>query len=111
MIPWKLQLSKYFRMSPYGLAATSIIAASVLFRTILVILHFPEINSDEGKMALAGIHIAFQGQFPIYDYGQDYLGVLEAYIAAPFFRLFGVSDITLRISMLLMFMLFLISMY
>jgi hypothetical protein len=62
-------------------------------------------------MALAGMHIAFQGQFPIYDYGQDYLGVLEGYIAAPFFRLFGVSDITLRMGMLLMFLLFMIVMY
>ena len=39
------------------------------------------------------------------------MGVLEAYIAAPFFRLFGVSDITLRIGMLIMFALFMIVMY
>jgi hypothetical protein len=52
-------------------------------------------------MGIAGMHIAFQRQHPIYHYGQDYLGVLEAYIAAPFFRLFGVSDITLRLGMLI----------
>ena len=111
MTDWKLRLTKYLRMGPYGLAATILITLSVLFRTILVIFHYPEINSDEGKMALAGMHLAFQGQFTIYDYGQDYLGVLEGDIAAPFFRLFGVSDITLRIGMLLMFLLFMISMY
>jgi hypothetical protein len=77
---WMQKLAQYLRMGPCGLAATVIIAVSVLFRTILVILHFPEINSDEGKMALAGMHIAFLGQFPIYDYGQDYLGVLEGYM-------------------------------
>jgi len=54
------------------------------------------------------MHIAFQGQHPIYHYGQDYLGIIEAYIAAPFFRLFGISDITLRIGMLIMFALFMI---
>jgi hypothetical protein len=111
MIHWRLHLSKYLHMGPYGLAATLIITVSVLFRTILVLFHFPEINSDEGKMALSGMHLAFQGKFTIYDYGQDYLGVLEGDIAAPFFRLFGVSDITLRIGMLLMFLLFMVAMY
>ncbi|HEX9133351.1 MAG TPA: hypothetical protein VF844_13745 [Ktedonobacteraceae bacterium] len=111
MTYWMQKLPKYFRMGPYGLAATAIITVSVLFRTVLVAFHFPEVNSDEGRMGLAGMHIAFQGQHPMYIYGQDYMGVLEAYIAAPFFRLFGVSDITLRIGMLLLFVLFMISMY
>jgi hypothetical protein len=111
MTYWMKKLSKYFKMGSYGLAATAIITVSVLFRAILVAFHFPEVNSDEGKMGIAGMHIAFQGQHPIYHYGQDYLGVLEAYIAAPFFRLFGVSDITLRIGMLMLFALFMISMY
>ncbi len=111
MAYWTQKLRKYLQMGPYGLAATAIITLSVLFRTILVVFHFPEINSDEGKMGIAGIHIAFQGQLPIYNYGQDYLGVLEAYIAAPFFRLFGISEFTLRIGMLIMFALFMIVMY
>jgi hypothetical protein len=111
MTYWTQKLPKYFRMGPYGLAATAIITLSVLFRTILVAFHFPEVNSDEGKMGIAGIHIAFQGQHPLYHYGQNYLGVLEAYIAAPFFRLFGISDITLRIGMLILFALFMITMY
>jgi hypothetical protein len=111
MTYWTQKLRKYLQMGPYGLAATAIITLSVLFRTILVVFHFPEVNSDEGKMGIAGMHIAFQGQLPIYHYGQDYLGVLEAYIAAPFFRLFGISDITLRIGMLIMFALFMIVMY
>ncbi len=109
MTYWTQKLPKYLRMGPYGLAATAIITLSVLFRTILVAFHFPEVNSDEGKMGIAGIHIAFQGQHPIYHYGQNYLGVLEAYIAAPFFRLFGISDITLRIGMLILFALFMSS--
>ena len=108
---WRQKFPKYLQMGPYGLAATAIITLSVLFRAILVAFHFPEVNSDEGKMGIAGMHIAFQGRHPIYHYGQDYLGVLEAYIAAPFFRLFGISDITLRIGMLILFALFMITMY
>ena len=57
------------------------------------------------------MHIAFQGQHPIYLYGQNYMGVLEAYLAAPVMRLFGVSSLTLRLGMLLMFALFLIALY
>lgn len=37
--------------------------------------------------------------------------VLEAYLAAPFFRLFGVSSLTLRLGMLILFALFMLSMY
>jgi hypothetical protein len=57
------------------------------------------------------MHIAFQGQHPVFLYGQNYMGVLEAYVAAPFFRLFGVSTLTLRLGMLIMFALFLLVMY
>ena len=78
---------------------------------ILVALHYPEANSDEGTMGIEAMHIAFQGQHPIYLYGQNYMGVLEAYIAAPFFHLFGVSVFTLRIGMLIMGMFFLIAIY
>jgi hypothetical protein len=111
MTYWRRELTKYVRIGPYGLAATAIITLSVLYRTIMVAFHFPEFDSDEGRMGLAAMHIAFQGQHPIYLYGQNYMGVLEAYIAAPFFRLFGISDITLRIGMIIMFMLFMIVMY
>lgn len=111
MTYWTQKFPKHLKIGPYGLAATTIITLSVLFRTILVAFHFPEVNSDEGKMGIAGMHIAFRGEHPIYHYGQNYLGVLEAYIAAPIFRLFGVSDITLRIGMLILFALFMISMY
>lgn len=111
MTSLKEQLSKYARLGPYGLSASIIIILAVIFRTILVIFHFPEVNSDEGKMGIEGMHIAFHGAFLIYHYGQPYLGVLEAYVAAPFFRLFGASDITLRAGMILMFAAFLVIMY
>lgn len=111
MTSLKQTLSKYFRMGPYGLSACIIILLAVIFRAVLVAFHFPDVNSDEGKMGIEGMHIAFQGAFLIYHYGQPYLGVLEAYIAVPFFRLFGASDITLRTGMILMFAAFMLIMY
>lgn len=111
MVHGKQSMKKYFKLGPYGLAATALIAWSVVFRLILLICNYPEINSDEGTMGIEAMHIAFQGQHPIYLYGQPYMGVLEAYIAAPFFHLFGVSALTLRISMLILFTIFMIAIY
>lgn len=62
-------------------------------------------------MGIEAMHIAFLGKHPIFLYGQDYMGVLEAYIAALMFHPFGVSVFSLRLGMILLFTLFLISMY
>lgn len=107
----KQKLAKYSKIGPYGLAAGTIMAWAVVLRLLLLTLNYPEVNSDEGTMGIEAMHIAFQGQHPIYLYGQNYMGVLEAYLAAPFFHLFGVSAFTLRLSMLLMFALFMLAMY
>lgn len=111
MVDWRQKLAKYFKVGPYGVAASAIIAGSVIFRVLLLAFNYPEVNSDEGTMGIEAMHIAFQGQHPIYLYGQDYMGVLEAYIAVPFFHLFGVSEFTLRIGMLIMYALFMLAMY
>jgi hypothetical protein len=111
MLHWKQKMAKYVKIGPYGVIAGAIITWSIVFRLILLALNFPEVNSDEGTMGIEAMHIAFQGQHPIYLYGQNYMGVLEAYLAAPLFRLFGVSSFTLRIGMLVMFTLFLWTMY
>ncbi len=51
------------------------------------------------------------GAHPIFFYGQNYMGALEAYIDAVLFSLFGVSVYTLRLGIVLVFILFLTSMY
>ena len=75
---------KRIKVSSYEIIASAIIALAVILRIILVALHMPEINSDEATMGLEGMHIAFRGEHAIFLYGQDYMGVLEAYIAAFF---------------------------
>ncbi len=111
MANWKKNLLNFIKNRSYGLIASIIIIWSLIFRIILTMFPYPEVNSDEGTMGIEAMHIAFQGQHPIYLYGQNYMGVLEAYIAAPFFHLFGVSVFTLRLGMLLMFGLFMVVMY
>lgn len=98
-------------ISRYEIAVLVIIAFVIILRLVLIARGWPETNSDEGSMGIEAMHIAFLGKHPIFLYGQDYMGVLEAYIAALMFHLFGVSVFSLRLGMILLFTLFLISTY
>lgn len=62
-------------------------------------------------MGIMAMHIAFRGEYPVLFYGQNYMGAMEAYLAAAFFHLFGTSLFTLRLSVILLDALFLLSMY
>jgi len=110
-----LRLNKIYvkrpRVGPYGIAAIALIGLAVLVRLILVASGWPQTDSDEGTMGLEAMHIALRGEHPIFLYGQNYMGVIEAYIAALPFRLFGVSLFNLRLGMIMLFALFLVSLY
>ncbi|MFI7599808.1 ArnT family glycosyltransferase [Actinoplanes sp. NPDC049681] len=85
------------------------VAAGVRFG--LLVAEWPASNSDEGTMGLMAMHIAQGRDFPSFMYGQSYMGTAEAYLAALIFRVFGASLIALRTAMLLMYLLFLATMY
>ncbi len=99
------------KSGPYIAVAIIIILFALSLRLVLTAFGVPATNSDEGTMGLEAMHIAFRGEHPIFFYGQNYMGVLEAYLAADFFHLFGVSLFSLRLGLILLFLLFLISMY
>ena len=74
------------------LAAAPILALALAVRG----LYLPWLNLD-ADMTVTGLmarHI-LDGQFPIFFYGQPFCGTIEAYVAAPFFALFGPSPLTL----------------
>ncbi len=102
---------KRFHISFYGLYAIALIAVAAIVRLALLLLGWPATNSDEGTMGLEAMHIAFRGEHPIFLYGQNYMGMVEAYLGAALFRLFGISIFNLRLGMLLIFTLFLVAMY
>lgn len=62
-------------------------------------------------MGLMAMHILNKGEHPIFFYGQNYMGTLEAYLGSAFFYLFGVSIFSLRLGPVLFFSLFLVNMY
>jgi predicted membrane-bound mannosyltransferase len=53
--------------------------------------------SDEATVGLMAKHIASGTNFPIFFYGQNYMGAFEAYMAALLFAAFGVSLFTLKL--------------
>jgi hypothetical protein len=99
------------RPDRYDLCAGAIIAGGTLLRLVFILLGWPASYNDEGTLGLMALHIAYKGAHPLLYYGQDYLGSLEAYLGAGFFHLFGPSTPALRLGLLLLFALFLISMY
>jgi hypothetical protein len=104
-------LLKRLRMGTYELYALMIIGFAVSLRLLLLSSGWPPTNSDEGTMGLMARHIAYNGELPIMFYGQNYMGALEAYLAAGFFHLFGPSLFTLRLGVVVLDTLFLVSMY
>ncbi len=102
---------KQLKIGSCGIWACIIIVVATLLRIVLIAQGWPHSNADEDTMGIMGMHIAYNGEHPIFFYGQQYMGSLEAYVAAAFFRLFGASVFTLRLGPVLMFALFLATMY
>ncbi len=109
-----LKHSKILKLVKIGIhewTALVIIAIGVLLRLIIISQNWPVTNSDESTMGLMALHIVQSGEHPTFMYGQNYMGSLEAIVGAGLFHLFGASTFTLRLGLIIIYMLFLISMY
>ncbi len=95
----------------HGLSVFMIIAIAMGLRLALIALGWPGTNSDESTWGLEAMHIAFRGEWPIFMYGQNYMGTIEAYLAAIMFHFLGTSLFSLRLSMIFLFGLFLLALY
>ncbi|MGW5561067.1 hypothetical protein ACWER9_28090 [Micromonospora sp. NPDC003944] len=85
------------------------VLGGVGYRLGLLLHAAPPTNSDEATMGLAALHIARGEGFPVWFYGQQYMGTLEAYLAAPGFALAGgPSLLGLRLPTLALYALFLL---
>lgn len=72
------------------LSAGSLLRLFLLWRAGFVI------ESDEAIVGLMAKHIAEGASWPVFFYGQDYLGSLEAIVAAGVFSAFGDSTMALK---------------
>ncbi len=103
---------KYLKIGKYELYAAAIIVFATGLRILLIAMNWPPTNSDEGVMGIIALHIAYHGEHTLMFYGQNYMGTIEAYLAALFFHLFGGPSLfALRLGVVLMVMCFFITMY
>jgi 4-amino-4-deoxy-L-arabinose transferase-like glycosyltransferase len=70
--------------------------AGAAIRLYYVQAHSSYMQSDEALVGLEAKRILTRGQFPIFDYGEERGGALFDYIVAPFFALFGVSNLVFK---------------
>ncbi|BCL80567.1 hypothetical protein ccbrp13_30320 [Ktedonobacteria bacterium brp13] len=92
------------------MCAGLLIACATLLRVFLAYNNWPLLNADEGVMGIMALHIQ-AGQHPIFFYGQNYMGALEAYLGAGLFFVFGPSPFALRLALIVLFLLFLVCLY
>ena len=102
---------RQIKIGTYGILAFLIIALAALLRIFLIAWGWPHSNADVDTMGIMAMHIAYKGEHPIFFYGQNYMGTLQAYLGVAFFRLFGISVFSFRLGGVLFFMLFLVIMY
>jgi hypothetical protein len=98
----------------YELYLCGIVLFALALRFVLIAFNWPPTNSDEGNMGVLARHVAYNGEWPIFFYGQRgelYVGPIEGYVSALLFRIFGSSLFVLRLGLLPFFALFLVCMY
>jgi len=78
-----------------GLAAALVVGLAL--RLAVIASPLGEIDGDEAVVGLMARHIAFLGERPVFYWGQPYLGSLEAFSAAPLFRVFDSSTPLLKL--------------
>src|SRR6266536_4498771 len=102
---------RQIKIETYGIIAFLIIALATLLRILLIAWGWPHSNADVDTMGIMAMHIAYKGAHPIFFYGQNYMGTLQAYLGVAFFRLFGISVFSFRLGSVLFFTLFLFIFY
>src|SRR5918912_2735971 len=83
------------RAFPVGLLALLLVGLAL--RLAIIASPLGEIDGDEAVVGLMARHIAFVGERPVFYWGQPYLGSLEAFSAAPLFRVFDSSTFVLKL--------------
>ncbi len=80
-----------------GLAVAALVALAAALRLTLAARGWPMLNSDEATMGLMGSDTLSRGSHPVFTYAQDYIGALQAYLAAPVDALLGPTPLALRV--------------
>jgi hypothetical protein len=98
-------------LSPTNVGMLVILLLACNLRLALMKLHWPVAGAEEAIMDLMARHNAYQGEHPIFFWGQNYMGSIQAYLGAGLIHLVGSSAFSVRLGTLLIFALYLVCMY
>ncbi|GAA1802321.1 hypothetical protein HC028_07590 [Planosporangium flavigriseum] len=107
--PSRPRLRPWIRRPAFVAAGLGVLGT--LFRLALVAADYPGTDSDEATVGLGALHVASGQHFPIFFYGQHYMGTIQSYLAAPLLVLGGPSTLLLRLPLILLYAGFLVAMY
>ena len=93
---------RFIRLDLSDRIAVVLLALAALYRLFLILRGWPALDSDEAIIGLMARHILYDGQFPYWFWGQQYMGAFQAYFAALFFAVFGSSAFVLHFTVLLL---------
>jgi len=80
-----------------GATGALLVALALAYRLLLLRTTMAGVDSDQAVAGIMARHIP-RGDRPVFFYGQSYNGALEAYLTAAVFRLWGATDLTLRLA-------------
>jgi hypothetical protein len=81
----------------FALGVSAALVVGLALRLAIIASPLGEIDGDEAVVGLMARHIAFRGETPVFYWGQPYLGSLEAFTAAPLFKIFDSSTYLLKL--------------
>jgi 4-amino-4-deoxy-L-arabinose transferase-like glycosyltransferase len=99
------------KLAPTATTAGIVVALMLLgFGVRLLLGMRAQLDADEATFALAGLHVA-HGHFLLMEPNGQYLGALDAYVAAPFVAVLGTNLVAVRLPLALVGALYVLSMY
>lgn len=91
------------RKHHYSIFIVSAVIITAILKAYLLFIEAVPFNSDEAVVALMARHI-LEGEFPIFFYGQAYMGSLDAWLVAVGFALLGESVWVIRLVQVLLYL-------
>jgi len=97
-------------MLNYSRALVLILFIALAWRAWLLAANAVPFNSDEAVVGLMARHI-LQGRWPIFFYGQAYMGSLDATLVAGVFAVLGESVAAIRLVQVILYLLYIVSVW
>lgn len=99
--PARASSSEPSRRPAIPIPLVAVLLVGLALRLALLARDVPALDSDEATLGLMAIHL-LHGQWFAYFWGQQYMGSLEATLAAPLIALLGPTTLALRLPVILM---------